>query len=450
MTFYVILFAGAQSLIRALHHRAVPPVPVVLRACARASAAVEREVRTIASIHNEFTAATEGSKLRDAVVTFDAVVVDSLTLSPRLVFLRLRARDAEAAARSEHHIDLLLKERDGYLTEDAIKQVCSVATPGVRLRIDAFVERLSSFESSPFAQLPAPPSVCVHAIAVTARDANEELLFASARGHSVGDTAPGRRRAAAPMPSADGESISHRKARARGGAANDNRGAKFAEWLVATFGMSTLLSGTVLDVAGGAGQVAFELGVRRGVNTTTIDPRPLRLDASQQRTVRYLQRSPTARMPTIDTHGAAASASAWDGHFPQVGSLPSHWRVGVRGHGEAASNVTVGHMGVWFDESFAAREEWRTSSVVVGMHPDEATEAIVDLALAHRKPFAVVPCCVFWRTNLGRIDPNRDGGTVKSWEQFCDYLASKSEVIERARLPMRGRNEVLFATFRDG
>ena len=426
---------------------------------------MEREARSIASIHNEFITASEGSKLRDAVVTFEADVLDSLALSPRLVFLRLRARDAEVATIPEDHVDLLLKERDGYLTEDAIKQVRSVATPGVRLRIDAFVERLSSFESSPFTQLPAPPSVCVHAISVTAHGLDDELLFTSAPAghldghrdnhhrdgrHSAGDTPPSRRQAAAaPMPSADGESGSRRKARGRGGAANDNRGAKFAEWLVSTFGMSTLLSGTVLDVAGGAGQVAFELGVRRGVNTTTIDPRPLRLDASQQRTVRYLQRSPTSRVPTVDTHGTAASASMWGCHFPQVGSLPSHWRVGARGHGETASNVTVGHMGVWFDESFAAREVWQTSSVVVGMHPDEATEAIVDLALAHRKPFAVVPCCVFWRTNLGRTDPNGEGGTVKSWEQFCDYLASKSEAIERARLPMRGRNEVLFATFRD-
>jgi hypothetical protein len=37
------------------------------------------------------------------------------------------------------------------------------------------------------------------------------------------------------------------------------------------------------------------------------------------------------------------------------------------------------------------------SAVVCGMHPDGATEFIVDLALALDKPFAVVPCCVFGR-----------------------------------------------------
>ena len=32
-------------------------------------------------------------------------------------------------------------------------------------------------------------------------------------------------------------------------------------------------------------------------------------------------------------------------------------------------------------------------SAVVGMHPDAATESIVDFALAAGKPVAVVPCC---------------------------------------------------------
>ena len=33
-------------------------------------------------------------------------------------------------------------------------------------------------------------------------------------------------------------------------------------------------------------------------------------------------------------------------------------------------------------------------AALVGLHPDEATEHIVDIALARSKPFAVVPCCV--------------------------------------------------------
>ena len=35
--------------------------------------------------------------------------------------------------------------------------------------------------------------------------------------------------------------------------------------------------------------------------------------------------------------------------------------------------------------------------VLVGLHPDQATGAIVEAAIHHRRPFAVVPCCVFAR-----------------------------------------------------
>ena len=37
----------------------------------------------------------------------------------------------------------------------------------------------------------------------------------------------------------------------------------------------------------------------------------------------------------------------------------------------------------------------RNCSIVVGMHPDQAAEHIVDFALAMGKPFAVIPCCVY-------------------------------------------------------
>ena len=46
----------------------------------------------------------------------------------------------------------------------------------------------------------------------------------------------------------------------------------------------------------------------------------------------------------------------------------------------------------WINDK-AAR--WQAAAVVVGMHPDEATEPVVVEALAAGKPFAVVPCCVF-------------------------------------------------------
>jgi hypothetical protein len=83
-----------------------------------------------------------------------------------------------------------------------------------------------------------------------------------------------------------------------------------------------------------------------------------------------------------------------------------------------------------------------SASLVLGFHPDQATEAIVDFAVAARKPFAVVPCCVF-----GRDFPNRrlcDGTAVTSIEHFLQYLQEKDSGIRIADLPYVGRNRVLY------
>jgi hypothetical protein len=46
----------------------------------------------------------------------------------------------------------------------------------------------------------------------------------------------------------------------------------------------------------------------------------------------------------------------------------------------------------------------------------QATEPIVDLALQHRKPFAVVPCCVFPDSNQHRKNPD---GTMVRYTMVC-------------------------------
>ncbi|EOD31062.1 hypothetical protein EMIHUDRAFT_203148 [Emiliania huxleyi CCMP1516] len=73
------------------------------------------------------------------------------------------------------------------------------------------------------------------------------------------------------------------------------------------------------------------------------------------------------------------------------------------------------------------------------MHPDEATEPIVDAALADGKPFAILPCCA---------NPHRRtavGLPVISYEQYLDYLQAKHPAIRRARLAkFEGRNVVLW------
>lgn len=83
-------------------------------------------------------------------------------------------------------------------------------------------------------------------------------------------------------------------------------------------------------------------------------------------------------------------------------------------------------------------------SIVVGMHPDQATEPLVDLALALGKPFAVVPCCVYavefpWR----RLE---SGVRVRSYDQFVEYLCHKrppGEILCEVQ-PFEGRNQLIY------
>ena len=105
-----------------------------------------------------------------------------------------------------------------------------------------------------------------------------------------------------------------------------------------------------------------------------------------------------------------------------------------------------------FDDAFPTAthtvELWQKCSVVVGMHPDEATEPIVDLCLGSGKAFAIVPCCVF--PDMNRHRKLADGSQVRTREQFLCYLQAKDAGIMRTDLPFPGRNVVLFHMGRTG
>lgn len=85
----------------------------------------------------------------------------------------------------------------------------------------------------------------------------------------------------------------------------------------------------------------------------------------------------------------------------------------------------------------------RMASCFVGMHPDQATECIVDAALLLGKPFAVVPCCVF-----AILFPTRrlaeNGRPVRLHSDFCRYLESKHPCALSHQLAMRGRNTIVY------
>jgi hypothetical protein len=205
------------------------------------------------------------------------------------------------------------------------------------------------------------------------------------------------------------------------------RAALFADFLVTTFGRDFLASGSgVLDVAGGRGELAFELHCRLNVPCTLIEPRPMKLDKRQ---AAFLRKHPTVRPP------------------PQIQQLfgpsllePDTDRRGGGGGGGGGSDD--GDTGS--DRQHQCyRELLYNASMVVAMHPDQATEPAVDFAIQCAKPWAVVPCCVF-----SHMFPNRrlqDGKCVTSYDDFVRFLQEKDRARSRlAYLAFQGKNCVVF------
>eukprot|EP00911_Craspedida_sp_UC1_P002467 UC1_evm1s1836 len=119
-------------------------------------------------------------------------------------------------------------------------------------------------------------------------------------------------------------------------------------WLLSRVsgGAARLAEGTgVVDVAGGRGDVSRQL-VARGVPSTVVDPRVAHRRRDGQR--------------------------VWNG--PQ---LEEYFQWGPDGAGGGVSLDGGG------------REILQGASAFVGMHPDQATEPMVDYCLAHGIAFAV-------------------------------------------------------------
>lgn len=88
------------------------------------------------------------------------------------------------------------------------------------------------------------------------------------------------------------------------------------------------------------------------------------------------------------------------------------------------------------------------ASFIIGVHPDQVTESIVDIAIHLRIPFAVIPCCVFTK-----LFPERrissTGAVVRTYEELVEYLKAKHHNIAQSILPFYGRNIVLYCTSYD-
>ena len=96
-----------------------------------------------------------------------------------------------------------------------------------------------------------------------------------------------------------------------------------------------------------------------------------------------------------------------------------------------------------------------SARLVLGFHADQATEPCIDLALALKVPFAVVPCCVFAKVETPQsLENHAKSSRLGRYSGFIDYLRRKHPAIRSAKLDFgliggfadsfKAKNDVLY------
>eukprot|EP01130_Rhizamoeba_saxonica_P012601 TRINITY_DN5340_c0_g1_i2.p1 TRINITY_DN5340_c0_g1~~TRINITY_DN5340_c0_g1_i2.p1 ORF type:complete len:250 (-),score=20.37 TRINITY_DN5340_c0_g1_i2:37-786(-) len=201
------------------------------------------------------------------------------------------------------------------------------------------------------------------------------------------------------------------RARRKGGnISNTTRANRFIIWLLEHIELSTLQQTGVLDVAGGQGRLSTIFQVDYQVPTTMIDPRSLTFTDGQIKRFNLQLNDP-------DRHDS-----------------PPSWPR---------------QLNILFKDDFLEddlhKRIFDSCSLILGMHPDEATERIVQFGLKYRKSFAVLPCCVFPKSFPDRRLNN--GTKVVVYNDLVQYLLELDPGIKTAKLNIPGRNTIVFKFF---
>eukprot|EP00980_Cylindrotheca_fusiformis_P008437 scaffold1784_cov116-Cylindrotheca_fusiformis.AAC.17 len=232
------------------------------------------------------------------------------------------------------------------------------------------------------------------------------------------------------------------------GANDASRFAKLVFFLLSEFGgYEALRELPIVDVAGGSGGLAFELTVRHQLPCIIVDTRPMQYTGAQKRHLEFRKHS----LEQLNSISESKSTRL-------LHNLKSRFEAGVTDNGllrqfhtlldteSVLNRSSIDSLQHEDKEQKAILNDilhQRDCSVLVGLHPDQATDPIIDIGFALNIPWVVVPCCVFPNFfTQRRLQPS--GRMVRTYEDLCQYILQRDPNVKEISLPFRGRNRVFY------
>jgi hypothetical protein len=185
-----------------------------------------------------------------------------------------------------------------------------------------------------------------------------------------------------------------------------------------------------LDVAGGCGYVSVALSLM-GIQSTVVDPRET-IGKLPHRDRKFYQRALRQQQRSIDSDSSSACCPQFSTIRAWFGEPPKNVDVSFRHPDQNTIPVL-------------SEDVVKKAPAIVALHPDEATDAIVDAAVKWQIPFVIVPCCVFFRLFPHRQKANLE--PVSTYQDLLEYLKAKHPSIQQTKLPFEGANAVLWSSF---
>lgn len=191
-----------------------------------------------------------------------------------------------------------------------------------------------------------------------------------------------------------------------------------------------------MDVAGGRGELAFELSVKRQIPCTVLDPRCPGGMSPAPWTSWHVSRQQRLWFKTCLGIRSYVECQEYVAKCPlkqcQIGVEEAIEIAAARNQRNTCDTVNTVIRADW--------EDVLNCKVVVGLHPDQATGGILDLAKVLSCPFAVVPCCTFADDFPERRLGDRP---VRTYDDLVEWLLA-TDTAEKGFLMFFGKNLVVF------